>query len=99
MGAFLQGLWDSGLRPSHSVHSVADCAIEHAENVEFTISLLDRRWLAGDRGLFDQMDAKFRAFLAKRRGPLAQKVATLAAGRRAKYQKSIYHLEPNIKES
>jgi [protein-PII] uridylyltransferase len=99
IAAFLQGLWDSGLRPSHSVHSVADCAAEHAENVEFTISLLDRRWLAGDRGLFDQMDSKFRAFVAKRRAALAQKVATLAEGRRAKYLKSIYHLEPNVKES
>ncbi len=99
IAAFLQGLWDSRLRPSHSVHSVADCATEHAENVEFTISLLDRRWLAGDRVLFDQMDAKFRAFLTKRQSSLAQKVATLAEGRRAKYQKSIYHLEPNVKES
>ena len=52
ISAFLQGLWDSGLRPSHSVHSVADCVTEHEDNAEFTISLLDRRFLAGDAALY-----------------------------------------------
>jgi [protein-PII] uridylyltransferase len=44
ISAFLQGLWDSGLRPSHSVHSLADCVLEHEDNAEFTVSLLDRHW-------------------------------------------------------
>ena len=42
----------SEVRPSHSVHSVADCVIEHADNAEFTISLLDRSFLTGDAALF-----------------------------------------------
>ena len=29
---FLQSLWDAGLRPSHSVHSVPECAAEQSEN-------------------------------------------------------------------
>jgi len=52
LAPFLQDLWDAGLRPSHSVHTLDDCVIEHAENVEFTISLLDRRYLAGDWNLY-----------------------------------------------
>jgi len=99
ISAFLQRLWDSGLRPSHSVHSVADCAAEHPDNVEFTISLLDRRLLAGSKALYDTMDARFRAFTGKRGAALAQQIGALAEGRRAKFQKTIYHLEPNIKES
>ncbi len=33
LSAFLQSLWDAGLRPSHSVHTVADCVTEHENNV------------------------------------------------------------------
>ena len=48
MAAFMQELWDSGLRFSHSVHTVAECCQMNEHNAEFTISLLDRRFLAGD---------------------------------------------------
>ncbi len=99
ISAFLQGLWDSGLRPSHSVHSVADCCVEHEDNAEFTISLLDRRMLAGDAALYQTLEDKFRQFQAKRGHSLARKIAGLAEGRRAKYQNTIYHLEPNVKET
>ena len=64
ISAFLQGLWDSGLRPSHSVHSLLDCVTEHADNAEFTISLLDRRFLAGDAALYQSLEEKFRQFQA-----------------------------------
>jgi [protein-PII] uridylyltransferase len=96
---FLQQLWDAGLRPSHSVHSIADCVAEHADNAEFTISLLDRRWLCGDQALFASLDTRFRAFAAKRASSLTRQIAALAEGRRAKYQKTIYHLEPNVKDT
>ena len=99
ISAFLQGLWDSGLRPSHSVHSVADCVIEHEDNAEFTISLLDRRLLSGDAALYQTLEDKFRQFQARRGPSLARKIAGLAEGRRTKYQNTIYHLEPNVKET
>jgi len=99
ISAFLQGLWDSGLRPSHSVHSVADCVVEHEDNAEFTISLLDRRLLAGDAALYQTLQDKFRQFQDRRGHSLARQIAGLAEGRRSKYQNTIYHLEPNVKET
>jgi [protein-PII] uridylyltransferase len=99
LAVFLQTLWDSGLRPSHSVHTVADCITEHEHNVELTISLLDRRRLAGDQALFDVLDQKFRVFVQKRGEAIARQLASLAVARRAKYQNTIYHLEPNLKDS
>jgi [protein-PII] uridylyltransferase len=99
IAAFLQTLWDAGYRPSHSVHTVEECVTEHDDNAELTISLLDRRLLAGDETLYRSLDERFQSFAAKRAGALAQQVAALAEGRRAKYQKTIYHLEPNIKDS
>ena len=99
ISAFLQSLWDAGLRPSHSVHSVLDCVSEHADNAEFTISLLDKRFLTGDKALYISLQDKFHQFKARRAPALARQIAGLAEGRRAKYQNTIYHLEPNVKES
>lgn len=96
---FLQLLWDGGLRPSHSVHSVAECSTEHSDNAELTISLLDRRLLAGDPATYQALEERFQGFLARRAGAVAQQLAGLAEGRRAKFQNTIYHLEPNIKDS
>ena len=99
LAPFLQELWDAGLRPSHSVHTLDDCVTEHADNAEFSISLLDRRFLAGDWNLYRALDARFQFFLERKAGSLAKKISTLAEERRAKYQRTIYHLEPNVKES
>jgi len=99
ISAFLQGLWDSGLRPSHSVHSLADCVLEHEDNAEFTVSLLDRHFLGGDQALYQALEEKFRQFQVKRGVSLARRISGLAEGRRAKYQNTIYHLEPNVKET
>ncbi len=99
LSIFLQSLWDSGLRPSHSVHTIADCVTEQEHNAELTISLLDRRRLAGDAALYNTLDQKFRAFIQKRGEAVARQLAGLAVTRRAKYQNTIYHLEPNVKDT
>ena len=99
LSTFLQGLWDTGLRPSHSVHTVAYCAAEHEDNRELTISLLDRRLLAGDPAMFKWLDGRFRAFVLKRGAAIGAQLAHLATGRRATFQDTIYHLEPHIKDA
>jgi len=99
LSAFLQKLWDSNLRPSHSVHTVADCIVEQDQNIELTISLLNRRRLAGDAALFEILNQKFDTFLHKRGEAVARQLAGLAVGRRAKFQNTIYHLEPNVKDT
>jgi [protein-PII] uridylyltransferase len=99
LSGFLQKLWDSSLRPSHSVHPLADCAVEHEGNLEFTISLLDHRFLAGDDALYRQFEQKFSHFRSRRGPALAKQLAILAEDRRGKFQNTIYQLEPNIKET
>ena len=99
LSLFLQVLWDSGLRPSHSVHRVAECVIEHENNAELAVSLLDRRLLAGDPSVFRRLDESFNSFVAKRGAAVAQQLAGLCEARHAKFQHTIYHLEPNIKDT
>ena len=99
VAAFQQILWDSQLRPSHSVHTIEECVTEHEDNAELTVSLLDRRQLLGDPELFQQLDERFQKFSAKRGGALARQLIALTGSRRAKFQNTIYHLEPNLKET
>jgi [protein-PII] uridylyltransferase len=99
IAAFLQQLWDAGLRPSHSVHSLPECTAEHADNGEFTISLLDRRLLAGDAAVYAALQDRFERFRARRGAAVARQLVMLAEARRAKYQNTLYHLEPNVKDT
>lgn len=99
ISSFLQVLWDAKLRPSHSVHTIDECTSEQADNAEFTISILDRRFLTGDRSVFDTLQKNFSIFLKKKAVTIANQIAGLAEGRRSKFQNTIYHLEPNIKEA
>lgn len=96
---FLQQIWDSGLRVSQSVHTVAECCELHDSNIEFNISLLDQRFLAGDGSLYQQLEKLLPRFLHSHRESLARHLCRLTRKRHAKFQNTIYHLEPNIKET
>ncbi len=99
LSAFLQSQWDTGLRPSHAVQTIAYCVTEHDDNRELTISLLDRRILAGDPEMFKWLDERFRGFIAKRGAAIAGRLAHLAQSRRSLFQDTIFHLEPNLKDA
>ena len=98
LSGFLQTLWDAGLRPSHSVQTVNYCTTDREENVELTVSLLDRRFLAGDEPMFRWLDDRFRTYISKRGSAIADRLAALAQSRRAKFQDTVYQLEPNVKD-
>jgi len=87
----LRDLWDKGLRVSQSVHTPADCNQIDASNAELAVSLLDRRFLAGDQALFAQVKDP--------RPELGRNIAQLTKERHARFQDTIYHLEPNVKDA
>ena len=99
ISAFLQQLWDSGLRMSHSVRTPEECAEVYDQNTELNISLLDQRYLAGDRALYAALAAKLPRFVLANRDALARNLARLTRERHAKYGDTIHHLEPNVKET
>ena len=49
------------MRVSHSVRTPAECVEVHDQNTELNISLLDQRYLAGDRVLYAELGAGCRA--------------------------------------
>ena len=99
ISAFLQELWDSGLRVSQSVRTPAECLEVHDHNIELNISLLDQRFLAGDRPLFAGLSKKFPRFVQSNRDALMRNLVRLTRERHAKYADTFYHLEPNVKET
>jgi len=99
ISAFLQRLWDSGLRVSQSVRVPDECLEVHDQNAELNISLLDQRFLAGDRPLFGALSKKFPRFVQNNRDALMRNLVRLTRERHSKYTDTFYHLEPNVKET
>jgi [protein-PII] uridylyltransferase len=94
----LTELWDSGLRVSQSVRTPAECVKLAPENAELHISLLDTRFLAGDREFYDEFYGLLPRFYLREQKALLRQLVELAQTRHARYGRTIYHLEPNVKE-
>jgi len=97
---FSQELWDLRLKLSPASRTLAECDRYDPNNTEFTISLLDGRYLAGDRDLFRKLHDKVIPKLVMRESKaLLQGLAEVTRERHAKYGMTLYHLEPNLKEA
>ena len=97
---FCQELWDLRMKLGPTTRTLAECDQFDQQNVEFTISLLDCRFVAGDRELFDRLhDKVLPKFFAREGGYIVQQLAEVTRSRHAKYGNTVFHLEPNIKEA
>jgi [protein-PII] uridylyltransferase len=96
---FSQELWDLRLKLGLSTRTLAECDRFDADNVEFTLSLLDCRFLAGDEELFSRLHDKVIPKLITRDSQgLVHRLAEITRDRHAKYGETVFHLEPNIKD-
>jgi [protein-PII] uridylyltransferase len=97
--SIIQGMWDAGLRASPSSRTVKEAGKFDPENLEFTLATLDRRFLAGQFPLYQQLhQVVFPGLVLSDWNTITQKLGELARTRHAKYGNTIFHLEPNIKE-
>jgi [protein-PII] uridylyltransferase len=97
---FSQELWDLKLRLSPASRTLAECDRFDPNNTEFTISLLDSRYLAGDRELFARLHDKTIPKLVMREAKsLLQGLAEVTRERHGKFGQTVFHLEPNLKET
>ena len=96
---FSQELWDLRLKLSPATRTLAECERFDPNNVEFAISLLDCRYLAGDRDLFTRLHEKIVPRLVAREcHNLIQNLGEITRGRHHKYGNTVFHLEPNVKD-
>ena len=94
-----QELWDTGLRVSPTTRTIEDCGRFDQENVEFTISILDCRFLLGDEKLFARLHGKvIPQLVGSESVVLTQRLTEVTATRHQRFGKTIFHLEPNLKD-
>ena len=95
-----QALWDLHLRVSPTTRSLAECGKLHRDNLEFNISLLDCRYIGGDPDLFERLRSQvIPKMVAREAVELQQRLIDLTSARHKKFGHTIFHLEPNIKDS
>jgi [protein-PII] uridylyltransferase len=100
IGEFSRMLWDLGFRVSSAGRTLDECKRIEEDNAEFHLALLDRRFLAGDAGLFEKLDAKVLPGSERQARPfLLAQLQKLTKDRLSRYGNTIFHLEPNVKES
>jgi [protein-PII] uridylyltransferase len=97
---FSQEVWDLKLKLSPASRTLSECDRFDPNNTEFTISLLDCRYLAGDREMFARLHDKIIPKLVMREAkPLLQGLAEVTRERHGKFGNTVFHLEPNLKET
>src|SRR5207249_3184509 len=100
IASLVRTLWDLRLRVGHSTRTLAQCGRLQQENLEFSISLLDCRYLTGDPRLFARLrDEVVPQLMARDRKELVGDLAEMTRQRHQKHGGTIFHLEPNLKEA
>jgi [protein-PII] uridylyltransferase len=96
---FSQEIWDLRLKLSPATRTFAECEKFDPSNVEFAISLLDCRYLAGDRSLFARLhDHLIPKLVARESRAIVQRLTDLTHARYNKFGNTVFHLEPNVKD-
>jgi [protein-PII] uridylyltransferase len=97
--AILYGLWDIGLKVGHATRSIDDCIRLAREDMTIRTSILEARFLLGNRALFDEMAKRFDREVVK--GTAAEFVTAKLAEREQRIRRSgqsRYLVEPNVKD-
>jgi [protein-PII] uridylyltransferase len=95
----LHMLWDMGLKVGHATRSVAECVRLGKQDITIRTSLLEARFLWGDRQLYDELRKKFWSDIAVGSGQdfVEAKLAERDQ-RHLRHGESRYLVEPNVKD-
>ncbi len=95
-----QDLWDLRLKLSPTTRTMHECNRLDPDNLEFTIALMDARLIAGDEALLGRLKQDlFPALMRREWQSLVQLLVERTQVRHDKFGRTIFHLEPNIKEA
>ncbi len=90
-------LWDIGLELSHSVRTREECVTEANSDITIQTSLVESRFIAGNRRAFNAMTKELHKHLDPQKFFRAKILEQQQ--RHARFQDTPYSLEPNCKES
>lgn len=97
--SLLYCLWDLRLKVGHSVRTIEDCIRLSRSDVTIRTSLLERRFLWGDRALSDRLSERLWSDVFENSGPeFVELKLNERAERHKRHGSTRYLLEPNVKE-
>ncbi|MPR07132.1 [protein-PII] uridylyltransferase [Microvirga tunisiensis] len=97
--AMLYVLWDLKLKVGHATRSVEECLREAHADMTIRTSLLEARFLFGNRELFDNLEKRFdQEIVATTAAEFVDAKLKERDGRVAKAGASRYLVEPNVKD-
>jgi [protein-PII] uridylyltransferase len=95
----LHALWDAGLTVGHAVRNLKSTLKMANDDLIEETAILDARYLAGDRALFDELEKLLpREVLNRNQPKFFRAKLKESRERHARYGDSIYLLEPHLKE-
>ncbi|MGE5513021.1 MAG: [protein-PII] uridylyltransferase [Bacteroidota bacterium] len=92
-------LWDLGQKVGHATRTVDQCLKLSEADITIRTAILDARLILGDRGLFDELNARFNRSVVK--GTAREFITAKMAERDERHKRtgeSRYRVEPNIKD-
>jgi [protein-PII] uridylyltransferase len=92
-------LWDIRLKIGHSVRTLEECSNEAAADITIATNLMEARFLAGDKSLFEAMQVAISPEKIWQHEEFFAAKIKEQKQRHLKYHDTGYNLEPNIKES
>ena len=94
-----QELWDCGIRLSPLTRKRNEAERFDPDNVEFALSSLDHRLLAGDKAVYERFAGVGLTKLLERESKsITDGLVELTSERHKKYGDTLFHLEPSIKD-
>ncbi len=98
LAAFLNFLWDIGLKLAQSVRTIDDCVEQALADQTVMTNLLESRLIFGSIELFEELWSRISPEHIWPSAEFFEAKMAEQAARYAKYHDTAYNLEPNIKE-
>ena len=95
----LHPLWDLRLDLGHHVRELVDFWQVETDNPEYLVALRDARFLDGDRAVFDRFTDVCLGSGTEWLDPTLAALRDLIEQRYGQYNRTLYHLEPDLKDS
>ncbi|RFC69532.1 MULTISPECIES: [protein-PII] uridylyltransferase [Mesorhizobium] len=92
-------LWDMGLKVGHATRNVDECLRQSEADMTIRTSILEARFIWGEKALFDDLVHRFDNEIVRNTGPeFVQAKLAERDTRHAKGGESRYLVEPNVKD-
>ena len=99
VSAILHPLWDLGLSVGHQVRELGELEVPETDNPEYLVALLEARFLDGDQETYQQFHKACLSESTVWRDPMHTALLSLTNQRYAQYNRTVFHLEPDIKDA